>query len=104
MDHQSSETRRLLGQFLDKTRQPLMSELKDDMECHICYQPLLTGDYPEFAVKLNCGHLVGSVCILKWLKPLSREGRNSCHEVSPLSELRLPLSYPLLSDRNIFKE
>jgi len=35
---------------------------------------------------------------------LSREGRNSCHEVSNLSELRLPLSYPLLSDRNIFKE
>ena len=43
--------------------------LKDDHRCHVCLEPFLTGSSPELPIKLPCGHICGSVCILKWLAP-----------------------------------
>ncbi|MCJ1456956.1 hypothetical protein MMC28_007322 [Mycoblastus sanguinarius] len=70
----------LLLQILNMTRQPLLSELKGDLSCHICHERFLTGEAPEVPVKLPCGHICGIGCILKWLSPLSPTGNNSCPE------------------------
>jgi len=74
-----SETQRLLKQFLNSSRLPTLGDLRDESECHICKEPYLTGENPEFPIKLgNCGHVVGSNCVMKWLSPTSPTGRNSC--------------------------
>lgn len=40
----------------------------------------MTGETPELPVKLACGHIIGSGCIMSWLNPLSSQGNNSCPE------------------------
>ena len=67
-----------LEQLLSKTRQPLFSEMKDETKCHICLDPFLSGENPEMPIKIACGHIIGIACMLKWLQPLSLEGKNSC--------------------------
>ena len=69
---------RQLEQILNKTRQPLLSELDSDLKCHICHDPFFSGKEPEIPIKLPCGHTCAQSCILKWLSPLSKEGKNSC--------------------------
>ena len=69
---------RQLEQVLNKTRQPLLSELDSDLKYHICHDPFLSGKEPEIPIKMPCGHTCGQSCILKWLSPLSKEGKNSC--------------------------
>ncbi|KAK3171527.1 hypothetical protein OEA41_003611 [Lepraria neglecta] len=68
---------RQLEQILNKTRQPLLSELDSDLKCHICHDSFLSGKEPEILIKLPCGHTYGQSCILEWLSPLSKEGKNS---------------------------
>ena len=54
-------------------------DLHNTAECHICNEPFLTGQHPERPVILRCGHILGEGCILKWMSPLSRNGRqNTC--------------------------
>lgn len=73
------EVERLLKEFLDGSRLPTLNDLRGELTCSICQQQYLTGENPEFPIKMgNCGHHVGSVCIMKWLSPLSPEGHNSC--------------------------
>ena len=64
--------------------------LQNTAECHICNEPFLTGCSPERPVILRCGHIMGEGCILKWMSPLSRHGRqNSCPLCrEPLLDLR----------------
>ncbi|KAL2040640.1 hypothetical protein N7G274_006619 [Stereocaulon virgatum] len=69
---------RQLEQILNKTRQPLLSDLDNDLKCHICHESFLSGDEPEVPTRLPCGHICGQSCILKWLSPLSNQGKNSC--------------------------
>ena len=69
---------RQLEQILNKTRQPLLSELDSKLMCHICHDPFLSGNEPEISIKLPCGHTYVPSCILKWLSPLSKEDGNSC--------------------------
>lgn len=77
-EHLNAQAAVLLNSFLAKTRRPLASELGDDMSCTICSEPFLRGSNPEVPVRLDCGHIFGMNCILKWLSPVSRNGNNSC--------------------------
>lgn len=77
-EHLNAQAAVLLNIFLSKARQPLASELKNDMNCIICSEPFLRGENPEVPVRLECGHIFGINCILKWLSPVSRNGNNSC--------------------------
>lgn len=82
-----SEMKRLLKQFLDGSRLPTISDIGEDLECDICKQAYLTGENPEFPIKLgNCGHIVGLNCALHWLSPMSPEGKNSCWCRKPVFE------------------
>jgi len=58
----------LLREFIAKTRQPLPSELHDDYCCSLCKEQYLSGfpdKSPEYPVKLPCGHIFGTDCIMK---------------------------------------
>ena len=68
----------LLNEFLSKARLPVASSLGSDMTCTICTEAFLRGENPEVPVRLDCGHVFGMNCILKWLSPVSRNGNNSC--------------------------
>lgn len=68
----------LLNEFLAKTRRLVSSELENDLHCTICSETFLRGDNPEVPIRLDCGHIFGMNCILKWLSPVSRNGNNSC--------------------------
>lgn len=69
---------RQLEQTLNKTRQPLLSELDSKLMCHRCHDPFLSGNEPEISINLPCGHTYVPSYILKWLSPLSKEDGNSC--------------------------
>ena len=77
-EHLDAHAAVLINQFLGKTRQLVTSELGDDFQCTICSEGFLRGENPEVPIKLDCGHVFGMNCILKWLSPLSRSGNNSC--------------------------
>ncbi|CAF9926201.1 MAG: hypothetical protein ALECFALPRED_003386 [Alectoria fallacina] len=79
-EHINARARVLLNEFLAKTQQPVACELgnDDDFQCTICSTPFLRGGNPEVPVRLECGHVFGMNCILKWLSPVSRNGNNSC--------------------------
>ena len=77
-DQLNAQASVLLHEFLAKTRRLVASELDNDMNCTICSEPFLRGDNPEVPVRLDCGHIFGMSCILKWLSPISRAGNNSC--------------------------
>ena len=68
----------MLNEFLTKSRQLVATEVSNDMLCTICSEPFLRGDNPEIPVRLHCSHIFGMNCILKWLSPVSRNGKNSC--------------------------
>ena len=66
---------------------------KTDRECGICFTPYgknpnpkkswkvqISGDSPEFAVRLPCNHILGSRCIKQWLEQKSMGGsqHNNC--------------------------
>ncbi len=68
----------ILEELLDRTRQPTLSELKDNWRCHVCHDPWMTGETPELPIKLACGHIVGAGCMMRWLNPLTVQGNNSC--------------------------
>ena len=57
--------------------------------CCICNEAYNTGDEPECPIKVECGHVFGSVCIGRWLHVPGRE-----NGVSPL--LLMPLSSPAM--------
>ena len=77
-EHLNAQAAVLLNTFLAKTSRPVASELENDMSCTICSEPFLRGSNPEVPVRLDCGHIFGMNCILKWLSPVSRSGNNSC--------------------------
>ena len=77
-EHLNAQAAVLLNSFLAKTRRPFASELENDMSCTICSEPFLRGSNPEVPVRLDCGHIFGMNCILKWLSPVSRNGNNNC--------------------------
>ncbi|CAD6563526.1 MAG: hypothetical protein ASARMPRED_000015 [Alectoria sarmentosa] len=79
-EHLNARARVLLSEFLAKTQRPVACELgsDDDFQCTICSTPFLRGGNPEVPVRLECGHVFGMNCILKWLSPVSRSGNNSC--------------------------
>lgn len=69
----------LLEGLLSHLTLPTVDFLEDNTRCHICLEPFLTGSIPELPIKLPCGHICGSVCILKWLTPKSPPPRgNNC--------------------------
>lgn len=68
----------LINTFHAKTRPPVASELENDMSCTLCSETFLYGRNPEVPVRLNCSHIFGMSCILKWVSPVSRNGNNSC--------------------------
>ncbi len=76
--HLNALTAVLLNEFLSKARLPVASSLGNDMTCTICTEVFLHGENPEVPVRLDCGHVFGMNCILKWLSPVSRNGNNSC--------------------------
>ena len=77
-EHLDAHAAVLINQFIGKTRQLVTSELGDDFQCTICSEGFLRGENPEVPIRLDCGHVFGMNCILKWLSPLSRSGNNSC--------------------------
>ena len=77
-EHLDAHTAVLVKQFLGKTRRLVTSELGGDFRCTICSEGFLRGENPEVPIRLDCGHVFGMNCILKWLSPLSRSGKNSC--------------------------
>lgn len=68
----------ILEDLLKKTSQPSFAELGHAVTCMICHEPYLSGDTPELPLKLSCGHVTGSHCLLRWMSPLSANGSNSC--------------------------
>ena len=78
-DYSAVQTSHLLNEFLSKSRLLASSELKDnDLSCAICTLPFLEGDNPEVPLRLECGHVFGVGCMLKWLSPTARNSNNSC--------------------------
>ena len=77
-DQLNAQAAVLLNEFLAKTRRLVSTELGNDVTCTICSEPFLRGENPEVSVMLDCGHIFGIGCILKWLSPVSRNGNNSC--------------------------
>lgn len=67
----------LLNELLQKLGQPSLSP-DAESACAICSETYLSGEVPEFPVTLPCKHTMGSVCLMKWLSPLSAEGHNHC--------------------------
>ena len=87
MDHSSrghgsedgaADTKPTLQEILSKLAVPAFSELGHVPNCSICNDAFLTGSSPEMPMKLPCGHILGSQCLLKWLSPLSSSGNNTC--------------------------
>lgn len=69
----------VLRDVLDKLVPLKPEELNDDdLTCNICQQPFMTTADPEMPLKLPCGHICGSGCILKWIDPLSQDAHNTC--------------------------
>lgn len=78
-DHLNAQAAVLLNEFHAKTHRLISTELSNDFHCTICSEPYLRGDRPEVPIRLlNCGHIFGMNCTLKWLSPVSRGGHNSC--------------------------
>ena len=48
---------------------PDVDSLKNENKCHVCLETFLTGTNPELPIKLQCGHICGSICIIRWLAP-----------------------------------
>ena len=88
-----SKAKTILKELLSKTSQPKIEDLKDSDTCMICQEPYLTAESPELPLKLSCGHIAGAQCLLKWMSPLSPDGKNSCpicrHKI-----LDIPLELP----------
>lgn len=69
----------IIGDCLRKMTLPALDELEEGSKsCMICQEGFLSGGSPELPMKLPCGHIAGSQCLLKWLSPLSAAGSNSC--------------------------
>ena len=68
----------LLDEFLSKTRRLRSSELGNNLTCMLCSESFLRGTNPEVPIRLDCGHIFGMSCILKWLSPVWVHGNNSC--------------------------
>ncbi|KAM0794912.1 hypothetical protein BDR22DRAFT_637998 [Usnea florida] len=77
-EHLDAHAAVLINQFLGKARRVATSELGGDFRCTICSEGFLRGENPEVPIRLDCGHVFGMSCILKWLSPLSRSGNNNC--------------------------
>ncbi len=75
-----------MGDFVRKQRAIPVNELsKDDTECFCCsttYGQLQAEGLIEYAVILECSHILGSICLTKWL-----QYSNTCPHVSHLSFL-----------------
>ena len=78
MANERSRAAFLLEELLTKTVQASYEELKDSKNCPICQDPYLEGEAPELPLKLRCGHIHGSHCLIKWLSPHSTEIKNTC--------------------------
>lgn len=39
----------------------------EESRCNICQEEFDTGDEPEIPLTLSCGHMLGSVCLSRWL-------------------------------------
>lgn len=80
-----------MGDFVRKQRAIPVDELsKDDNECFCCsttYGQLQAEGLIEYAVKLECSHILGSICLTKWL-----QYSNTCPHVSHVSSLGFPPS------------
>ena len=76
----SANTKSVFQKILDKAgvKVPASSEFGEVSDCMICHEAFLTGSSPEGPMKLPCGHIIGSHCSLKWFKPFSISGNNSC--------------------------
>lgn len=72
-----------MGDFVRKqTAVPVNNLPEDDRDCCCCsttYGQLQAEGLIEYAVKLECGHLVGSSCLAKWLNQ-----SNSVGDLSPI--------------------
>ena len=59
----------LLEGLLSHVTIPDVDPLKNENKCHVCLENFLTGTNPELPIKLQCGHICGSICIIRWLAP-----------------------------------
>ena len=59
----------LLEGLLSNFAIPDVDSLKSENKCHVCLEIFLTGTNPELPIKLQCGHICGSICIIRWLAP-----------------------------------
>ena len=59
----------LLEGLLSNFSIPDVDSLKSENKCHVCLETFLTGTNPELPIKLQCGHICGSICIIRWLAP-----------------------------------
>ena len=95
----TAQTLLRLNEFLCKTDSLVASELnrRNGLTCSICCERFLHGRTPEVPVRLNkCGHVFGMNCILKWLSPVSRDGKNSCPNCrNPIFDDWNEMDYPL---------
>ncbi|MDI1492559.1 MAG: hypothetical protein OHK93_003773 [Ramalina farinacea] len=48
----------------------------EESRCNICQEEFDTGDEPEIPLTLSCGHVLGSVCLSRWLHVPNR--KNGC--------------------------
>ena len=64
---------------MGKVVTPAWSEIKDSTGCVICHETFLGGEHTDVPMKIhNCGHVVGSYCLAKWLSPQSPGGKDTC--------------------------
>ena len=50
----------------------------EDKECIVCKEPFLSGNEPEFPIRLRCKHLIGAQCFFTWFAPWTSNYHGSC--------------------------
>lgn len=66
----------LADKFLNQLPTVGLTELEANSECDICHESYTTDG--ENAIRLPCGHILGSECISLWILPTTGQGQNTC--------------------------
>ena len=68
----------IIVDFMRSLRPISNEQLPTEQECHICFRPFITHACSGIpAVRLRCGHIVGTNCLYEWLQ--SRDCCPHCH-------------------------
>lgn len=87
------EGRKMFQDFVDRLPRPSINSADDDDHiCPICkdkYDSAGSGAERDTAVKLKCGHVMGSYCLFKWMKGNLEQGCPFCRRAMMLQDAKI---------------